>query len=130
MRLLRKAAPEGDVLASVRNACLFIQPSCGMDTYQAAIQGGLLSFHNCTVSQTSSATRAGVKTGLALALISASWILPLLGQYRSAFWACVTPSFCAAPMLLPSTTQHSEDMQPTPRGISCEKWTPSEITVR
>ena len=39
LRLLSEAAPEAEVLASVRNACLLIQPSCGMDTYQAAISG-------------------------------------------------------------------------------------------
>lgn len=44
MRLLREAAPEADVQASVRNACLLIQPSCGMDTYQAAIAGALYTY--------------------------------------------------------------------------------------
>ncbi len=39
IRVLREAAPEQAVLASVRNACLLIEPCCGMDTYQAAVAG-------------------------------------------------------------------------------------------
>lgn len=39
IRVLGKAAPQEAVLASVRNACLLIEPCCGMDTYQAAIAG-------------------------------------------------------------------------------------------
>ncbi|BDA50743.1 hypothetical protein COCOBI_16-4210 [Coccomyxa sp. Obi] len=39
IRVLREAAQEQAVLASVRNACLLIEPCCGMDTYQAAIAG-------------------------------------------------------------------------------------------
>ncbi|CAL8465146.1 g4681 [Coccomyxa elongata] len=39
IRVLGEAAPEEAVLASVRNACLLIEPCCGMDTYQAAIAG-------------------------------------------------------------------------------------------
>lgn len=39
IRVLREAAPEEAVLASVRNACLLIEPCCGKNTYQAAIAG-------------------------------------------------------------------------------------------
>ena len=39
LQVLSSQLPEEEVLKGIKNACLFIDPSCGSGTYSAAIAG-------------------------------------------------------------------------------------------